>query len=216
MQRLLVLTVLLAYAAADAIQQPTTSSQARSRSGAASFSRLTLPLRVQGSKNFTFGPVTDPFLWHQPPMLSTWVFFGYHGYLDPSAAAMAASTAFSEATYNHAPDRPIGAGTKTWSATYRGGETVDLVLMVPSEAMTWRMLAEGITGAQMVVYERKETNFVVLAEGIEGEVGLGQIKRRGSAGNGGSVLATAVAESSAAAAATLPITPAVRDPGLRA
>lgn len=74
---------------------------------------------------------------------------------------------------------------------------MDLVL-VAGRAMTWRMLAEGITGAQMVVYEGKETNFVVLAEGIEGEVGSGQIKRRGSAGNGGSVPATAVGESSAA------------------
>lgn len=147
-------------------------------------------------------------------MITKWIFFDFHGHLDHNAAAMAASAAFSEATYNHAPDDLIGTTFKTWSASYRGGETVDLVLL-PGVTMTWRMLEEGITGAQMVVFEGKEINFVVLMGDSAEEVGWGQIRRRGDeARNGGSaVAARGVGESSSSSSssATLPISPAVRE-----
>ncbi len=146
-------------------------------------------------------------------MITKWIFFDFHGHLDHNAAAMAASTAFSEATHGHAPDDLIGVNTKTWSATYRGGETVDLVLL-PGAAMTWGMLKEGITGAQMLVFEKKEMNFVVLMEESAKEVGWGQIRRRGDvARKGGPVVAARGVgglSSSLSSSAIMSINPAVR------
>ncbi|KAL8904671.1 MAG: hypothetical protein Q9207_003121 [Kuettlingeria erythrocarpa] len=123
---------------------------------------------------------------------------------------MAASTAFSEATHDHAPDRLIGVDVKTWSAKYRGGETVDLVLL-PGAAMTWRMLAEGITGVQMLAFEKKEILFVVLMEDSAQEVGWGQIRRRGDLARKGGYGVAARRSSSPSSFVTLPINPAVRE-----
>lgn len=139
-------------------------------------------------------------------MISTWVFFGYWGHLDYNAAAAAGRLASAEATH-HNPDTPIGVPTRTWSAAYRDSETVDLVLVARPD-MTWKMLAEGITGLQMLVFGGKELNFVITARGVEGHVGYGQMKRR-EAASGRGLAARVVRESGT----TLPIVPAARTSG---
>lgn len=112
-------------------------------------------------------------------MVSAWVFFGFFGHLDYNAAAMAAHRAYEEATNRHPPDSLIGVGTRIWTGVYRDAEPVDFVLTA-CPSMTWRMLAEGITGAQMVVDERKEFRFSVLLDGEGQAAGYGWMKRRGS------------------------------------
>ncbi|KAL8986955.1 MAG: hypothetical protein Q9177_003792, partial [Variospora cf. flavescens] len=118
-----------------------------------------------------------PFYWHHTGMVSTWVFYGYRGQLDHNSAAMAALAAFSAAMHGHEPDGLIGEGTRVWSGTYRDADTVDLLLNARPN-MTWRMLMEGITGAQMVAYEGKEFQFRILAEGFDEHVGTGHFTRR--------------------------------------
>lgn len=110
-------------------------------------------------------------------MVSTWVFYDYHGHFNHNAAAMAAQAALSDAMFGHPRDSQIGQGTKVWSGTYRDAGTVDLILNA-RPGMTWRMLIEGITGAQMLAYEGKEYQFMVLAEGFDEHVGFGQVRRR--------------------------------------
>lgn len=123
--------------------------------------------------------VTDPFVWQHDGMVSAWLFFGFSGHLDYNAAAMAAHRAYDEATSRHPPDSLIGAGTRTWTGVYRDAEPVDFVL-IAHPIMTWRMLAEGITGAQMVVYEGKEFRFSVSLDGAGLVAGYGWMMRRGS------------------------------------
>ncbi|KAI4147404.1 MAG: hypothetical protein LQ341_001808, partial [Variospora aurantia] len=118
-----------------------------------------------------------PFYWHHTGMVSTWVFYGYRGQLDHNSAAMAALAAFSAAMHGHEPDGLIGEGTRVWSGTYHDADTVDLLLNARPN-MTWRMLMEGITGAQMVAYEGKEFQFRILAEGFDEHVGTGHFTRR--------------------------------------
>lgn len=70
----------------------------------------------------------------------------------------------------------LGTQPKHWAMRSRGG-MVDLVL-IPREEMTWQMMSEGPWGAGEVCLAAKEFQFVVLAAGVEGEVGLGQITVR--------------------------------------
>ncbi|KAI4118745.1 MAG: hypothetical protein LQ345_001264 [Seirophora villosa] len=121
--------------------------------------------------------IPQPFHWHHSGMVSTWVFYDYHGHFNHNAAAMAAQAALSDAMFGHPRDSQIGQGTKVWSGTYRDAGTVDLILNA-RPGMTWRMLIEGITGAQMLAYEGKEYQFMVLAEGFDEHVGFGQVRRR--------------------------------------
>lgn len=111
-------------------------------------------------------------------MLSSWTFFGFFGQLDHNAAATAARQAYNEANFGHQPDDPIGAGLKTWTGIYRDAEPVAFVLNA-RPWMTWRMLTEGITGAQMVVHNGKEFRFVVLVEGMSEAAGFGWMKKTG-------------------------------------
>ncbi|KAL8853697.1 MAG: hypothetical protein Q9221_001508 [Calogaya cf. arnoldii] len=142
--------------------------------------RLPAPdvVRLAGGNDTALTAVPDPFLYHDDGMVTTWSFFGYFGHLDPNAAATAARSAYYVATQQFRPDSPIG-GTKTWTGVYRDAEPVAFVLITRS-TMTWRMLAEGITGAQMVVGNKKEFRFVVFADGVQGPVGFGYMKRASS------------------------------------
>lgn len=112
-------------------------------------------------------------------MISTWVFFGYSGHLDSNAAAMAAQHALAETMHGHVFEDLIDAGTRTWTGVYRYSEPVEFVLNV-RPGMTWRMLAEGITGAQIVVAEGKEFRFLVLIDGTDEACGHGWMRRKGS------------------------------------
>ena len=115
-------------------------------------------------------------------MTSTWEFYGYQGYVPPGVALTAWRLAFNDARQRtdagHGNQR-LGTRIRTWSAAVQNPAVrVDLSL-VPREEMTWKMLAEGFNGAAILaVAEQKEFQFIVLAEGVGGEVGYGQTKRR--------------------------------------
>ncbi|KAL8769232.1 MAG: hypothetical protein Q9209_004733 [Squamulea sp. 1 TL-2023] len=109
-------------------------------------------------------------------MVSTWIFFGYSEYLDYQAANTAARLALTEAIA-HPPNSLIGTEKRVWTGTYRDAPAVDFVLF-PRSSMTWKMLAEGITGAQMVVYGQKQFRFAVTLGSITELVGLGHVRIR--------------------------------------
>lgn len=121
--------------------------------------------------------VIDPFIWHRTGMVCTWVFFGYFGHMDFNAAAMAARSAYREASNPYLLDTLMRTETRTWTGVYRDAEPVQFVLR-PRAFMTWRMLMEGITGAQMVVGGGKELQFGVLVDGMPETAGYGWVKRR--------------------------------------
>ena len=74
-------------------------------------------------------------------------------------------------------EEPVGTRTLHWPEQF-GDDWVDLVV-VPREAMTWRMLGEGVPGGiNLCGIGEKECQFVVIAEDIEGEVGLGSVTAR--------------------------------------
>ncbi|KAL8668469.1 MAG: hypothetical protein Q9168_006905, partial [Polycauliona sp. 1 TL-2023] len=123
--------------------------------------------------------ISDPFIFHHTDMRSFWTFYDYTGHLDYNAATTAAREAYNEAIYGHHDfDDPIGHGTTTriWNGVHGSPEVVDFVL-IARPGMTWRMLAEGITGAQMLVYQKKEFKFVVF-DGDSAEVGEGLVWSR--------------------------------------
>lgn len=121
--------------------------------------------------------VIDPFIWHRTGMVCTWVFFGYFGHMDYNAAAMAARSAYHEASNPYLLDTLMGTETRTWTGVYRDAEPVQFVLR-PRAFMTWRMLMEGITGAQMAVGGGQELQFGVLVVGMPEAAGYGWVKRR--------------------------------------
>ena len=137
--------------------------------------------------------MSDPFVWSHSGMLSSWTFFGFFGHLDYNAAATAARQAFDEASFGHQPDDEIGAGLKSWTGFYRDAEPVAFVLNA-RPWMTWRILAEGITGAQMVVYNGKEFRFAVHVEGMPEAAGFGWMKRTGPSLRIGGVAASNVTD----------------------
>ncbi|KAL8836979.1 MAG: hypothetical protein Q9176_005980 [Flavoplaca citrina] len=126
-------------------------------------------------------------------MLSSWTFFGFFGHLDYNAAATAARQAFDEASFGHQPDDKIGAGLRSWTGFYRDAEPVAFVLNA-RPWMTWRILAEGITGAQMVVYNGKEFRFAAFVEGMPEAAGFGWMKRTGPSLRIGGVAASNVTD----------------------
>lgn len=72
---------------------------------------------------------------------------------------------------------PLGTQTMHWPLR-DGDEWVDLVV-VPREAMTWRMLQDGARGGIVVCANTgKGFQFGLIADGIEGEMGFGQITAR--------------------------------------
>ncbi|KAL8915008.1 MAG: hypothetical protein Q9171_000448 [Xanthocarpia ochracea] len=101
---------------------------------------------------------------------------------------MALRQASSEANA-HLLDDLIGAGPRSWRGVYRDAQPVEM-LLVAQEGMTWKMLAEGITGAQMVVFGGKECHFAIIVPGAAKALGYGQIKRTNSASGGNAVVGT--------------------------
>ena len=70
---------------------------------------------------------------------------------------------------------PMGTHLRTWASDNR---MVTLTLY-PREEMTWRMLLA--LGAALRDYVREnpvEFQFLLLADGIQGEVGIGQLSNR--------------------------------------
>ena len=132
--------------------------------------------------------IDDPFIWHYGDMVSTWVFFGYSRSMDYNAAAMALRRASSEAN-SHPPDDLIGSGLRSWIGVYRDAQPVEMVL-VARAGMTWNMLAEGTTGAQMVVFGGKEYQFAVMVRGEAEPLGYGHIRRRYSASGENALVGT--------------------------
>ncbi|KAL8993052.1 MAG: hypothetical protein Q9169_006632 [Polycauliona sp. 2 TL-2023] len=143
--------------------------------------RLPSPERIdRPEENATaLRKVSDPFIFQHVGMLSSWVFHGYWGHLDFHAATMAARKAYNEAVNRHRPDDPIGPHPHTWAGVYRDTEPVEFTLYA-RPGMTWKMLAEGIRGAQMVVFGRKEFRFSVLMNVGAEAAGFGWMKRVGS------------------------------------
>lgn len=142
-------------------------------------------------------------------MLSTWKFYAFRGHLPRSTAETACRSAFNQARLFHKPNELIGAETRRWSATYFGAGTVDLVL-VPRPHMTWRMWVEGLAGAELAVDDGREFQFIIMAAGVEGEVGYGQMTSRESA-TGRKLAARAGGERNL----TLPVYPPVRASGVK-
>lgn len=128
----------------------------------------------------------DPYIWHRDSMVSTWKFHGSHGYFSRRAASLAWSRVFNEAVEDHHIDGLIGTHGRRWSAAFPDDGTVD-VLLFPRPQMTWRMLAEGFQGAELVIFSGREFRFSITAEGAEEEVGYGETSRRKSLPQGRSL-----------------------------
>lgn len=119
----------------------------------------------------------DPFIWHHPTMTSSWEFYGFHGHLSQRAGNFAWNQAFLEAVNEHEIDSPIGTRMRRWSGVFPDDGTVDVVV-APLPGMTWRMLVEGVRGAELVLFSRVEFRFEISAQGVEGIVGYGETTRR--------------------------------------
>lgn len=110
-------------------------------------------------------------------MISTWQFHSSHDYFSRRAASLAWSRVFNEAVDDHNLDGLIGTHARRWSAVFPDDGTVDVTLF-PRPYMTWRMLAEGFQGAELVIFSGREFRFSIMAEGIEAEVGYGETVKR--------------------------------------
>lgn len=115
-------------------------------------------------------------------MISTWEYYGYNGEMNAAGCMNAWTTLYEEARRQVNLGRsnvPVGTATKHWAVNH-WDEWIDLVL-IPRETMTWRMLKEGMYGGITVCANLgKNFQFIVLADGVEGEVGYGQITARPS------------------------------------
>ncbi|KAL8719537.1 MAG: hypothetical protein Q9225_003458 [Loekoesia sp. 1 TL-2023] len=131
---------------------------------------------LPGVANLT---LPDPFIWHHDPMVSTWEFYDYKGYLSRRSATLAWNRVFDEAVDDHDFDSLIGTRMKRWSATVPDEGTVDVIL-VPGREMTWKMLAEGIRGAERVIPSGVEFKFFISTEGVQKVIGHGETIRRKS------------------------------------
>ena len=72
----------------------------------------------------------------------------------------------------------MGTQTRTWTDNYDTHKAYFFVQ--PREEMTWLMLAHLTDGvARFVVYQGNhiQFQFLLLVDGVEGEVGLGQVGR---------------------------------------
>ncbi|KAL9603550.1 MAG: hypothetical protein Q9219_001052 [cf. Caloplaca sp. 3 TL-2023] len=118
----------------------------------------------------------DPFIWHHALMTTTWEFHDFESYLPRSAAGAAWRRVFDEAVNKHDLNDKIEGRLKRWTGASPDG-TVDIV-MAPGREMTWKMLVEGIRGAEMVVYTGVEFEFLVTAEGFRGVAAYGETRRR--------------------------------------
>ena len=139
--------------------------------------RLPVEMRVLTLYTTTDRTLPNPFIWHRDPMISTWRFYGYTGYIPRRCATLVWYRAFNEAVDQHDVDSRIGTHTKRWSVNFPDEGTVDVVLN-PGPQMTWRMLAEGIGGAEMVISTRVEFKFMVFVDDVE--MGYGSTTKRKS------------------------------------
>lgn len=112
-------------------------------------------------------------------MVSTWEFYDYRGYLPRRTATVVWNRAFDEAVGDHDLDSLIGTRMERWTATFPDEGTVDVVL-APGREMTWKMLAEGIRGAETVISSGVEFKFLVKVGGVDNVVGYGETIRRKS------------------------------------
>ncbi|KAL9027038.1 MAG: hypothetical protein Q9196_004379 [Gyalolechia fulgens] len=113
-------------------------------------------------------------------MTSSWEFYAFRGHLSKRAGLFAWNRAFTEAVDDHELDKPMGTRMRRWSGVFPDDGTVDVVV-APLPGMTWRMLVEGVRGAELVLASRVEFKFQIMAEGLEGIVGYGETTRRRSA-----------------------------------
>lgn len=123
----------------------------------------------------------DPYVYHDAGMTTTWEYFGYYRQLD-EAACQAAWVRMLEDTREQVVSGhgnvPVGTEARHWSGRSGDDDWVDLVV-IPREAMTWRMLLEGFVGGIIVcAHVAKGYQFGVIAEGVEGEVAVGQVTTR--------------------------------------
>lgn len=128
----------------------------------------------------THRTLPDPFIWHHDPMISTWTYYDYRGYISHRAGSFAWDRAYTEAMSKEDIDSEIGSSMRRWSGVVPDDGTVDLIL-APLPGMTWRMLVEGLRGAELVLFSRVEFRFQLRAEGVEGILGHGETTRRKSA-----------------------------------
>lgn len=150
-----------------------------------------------------FRTLPDPFTWHLDTMISIWTYHDFRGYLSHRAGSLAWDMAYAEAMSDqHDIDDEIGERMRRWSGVVPDQGTVDLVLAA-KPGMTWRMLVEGVRGAELVLFSRVEFKFRITVEG-KGVVGVGEIIRRKAEvapqrvkGRSGRVTMPAVAASSA-------------------
>ena len=109
-------------------------------------------------------------------MITTWEFYGYRERLAIHDCEGVWVNFYEEALIQLAQGAGnvrLGTQPKHWTL----GGRVDLVL-VPRKEMTWRMMSEGFWGALHVCTAAKEFQFVVIAAGVEGDIGTGQVTMR--------------------------------------
>lgn len=80
----------------------------------------------------------------------------------------------------------MGTQTRHWVGhDEESGVTVDVVIM-PREEMTWRMVWEVWRAVKaLICLDGREFQFLVMTQGVQGEVGIGDTKVRRGAVDGG-------------------------------
>ncbi|KAL9022967.1 MAG: hypothetical protein Q9180_008465, partial [Flavoplaca navasiana] len=129
----------------------------------------------------------DPWVTHSPGQISTWEFYALHGHLPHHAALRAWRQAHQEVLFHArggSVDRPLGTRLRHWVGNdEETGDIVDLVLH-PGEELTWRMVGEAWRAANaLICLDGRGFQFLVMAEGVEGEVAVGEMRARRGLGD---------------------------------
>lgn len=179
MKHLLLFLVLNRFVTATVVRLPQPMNISSMNSTNPSNRTVTaLPYRPQGIRTLPLPP-SDPY---DLPVHGTGIiieFYGYRHHLNYQSVLECCLAAYSEVLDHRTPIRsrlPLGTQTRTWSSDdYR----VFLVLH-PRAEMTWAMLWEAIPPLQWFCqnFSREgkctQFQFLVLVEGVEGEVGVGE------------------------------------------
>ena len=119
----------------------------------------------------------DPFDYHEPGSSQTIEFYAYGAEL----SKLEASSCFRKALYSAITQHgsaPTLMGTE--AIMYPSTSDHVFLTLVPRDTMTWRMWSEALLGLMdfLLTHEGREWQFLILEEGLEGEVGYGAICQR--------------------------------------
>lgn len=122
-------------------------------------------------------PSPDPFDFRVPGTGTTVEFYGYHGHLDVDSIITCYLAALTEAV-RHIDRGEGGLRMGTHARTWISADGKAYMFVRPRDEMTWSMLnwlCDGVQHFVLIQENHIQFQFLLLADGAEGEVGLGQI-----------------------------------------